>query len=85
MKRTLKTPARGRSLLMIGVALLGASLHGCSPGDGASPGSGAPAKPAASPAPAEVASPKGGRPKVDTTSRRELQKQRAAERAKGGN
>jgi hypothetical protein len=64
----------------IGSVLLALSAAGCGPTEAPAPPSGTPAS-----APAEAtAKTKGGAPKRDTTSRRELQKQRAAERAKSG-
>jgi hypothetical protein len=82
MKRSLNVSARVQSSLMIGLVMLGASLNGCGPGETPSPGSGGtPAAPAAS---ATTAGPgqKAGRQQVDSTSRRDLHKQRAEERAK---
>jgi hypothetical protein len=67
---------------MIGLLMLGASLNGCSPG-----GTAPPATVATSTSPAILVTTSGpaqkaGRRNVDTTSRRELHKQRAEERAK---
>lgn len=70
-------------MLVIGVILLGAGLDGCSPGETTPPKAAGTPSPAVSPAATDGPGAKGGRPKVDTTSRRELQKKRAEERAKG--
>ncbi|MGP0063996.1 MAG: hypothetical protein ACLQGP_10420 [Isosphaeraceae bacterium] len=82
MTGTLSILGRGRWASMIGAALLAVSVAGCGPTETPPPSSGTPA-----PAPTETtpeAKTKGGAPKADTTSRRELQKKRAAERAKSG-
>jgi len=72
--------SRRRWLNAIGSVLLGLAAAGCGPTETPAPPSGTPA-----PAPTETTpKTKGGAPKPDTTSRHELQKQRAAERAKAG-
>ena len=80
MKRSLNVLARGRSSLMIGVAILGASLSGCGPTETVtvSPSS---AGGSASPA-ATTAKSGSDRRGVDTTSRRAHQKQLTADAKK---
>jgi len=80
MYRTATLLATGRCSMMIGMALVGMFAAGC--GESGTVPSTKPATEATS-SPSTTATKK-GRGKVDTTSRQELQKQRAAERAKSG-
>jgi hypothetical protein len=82
MKRNLNVSAWGQSSLMMALMVLGASLKGCGPGETASPRPGATSTPPTTSATTAGPAQKPGRPNVDTTSRRELQKKRAEERAK---
>ena len=80
MKRNLNRFTRRRASAMIGSMMLAMLATGCGESDTAA------SPKAASPEPAS-SSPtvkKPGRREVDTTSRQELHKQRAAERAKSG-
>jgi hypothetical protein len=86
MNRTLSVFTRWRFSIAVVLALFALSAAGCGPTE-----TPAPPKETAAPKETTASTPtettpktKGGAPKSDTTSRRELQRQRAAERAKSG-
>jgi hypothetical protein len=80
MKRSLKVLASGRTSLMIGLVLLGASLHGCGPTESVTvtPSSTGSSAPSAVTTAKTGPAPKG----VDTTSRRAHQKQQTSDAKK---
>lgn len=78
MTRSLGVPARGWRSLLVGLFLLSSSVGGCGPSETGSTGTSA-APPSPAPAATSTTAHKGGRPKVDTTSRRQHQKQHGAE------